>query len=437
MTGAIGDGDIAAAALWANSVHPMGNMIDPTTNTLAWCNPTSKYHPVRFNKVQPITEAERKSVRYGFGGGSLPTWYFSASDPTKMKNNWVMGLPRGGNEVYRITDFEHESDSSIGYNEAMGAPFCVEPIQTPQLNSNYGFILWKDAYAANKLLKSWNATEGISLTEILDAGHYDEYHFCVLLYDEDNPSLGTPCLLILKWTPADLTSSGLTVVINFNNADASRPAVPFLTEQSHSGHKVAFVVGLTPSQPAVGHDYDVVTDVSITRDVYSLGIVDGCDRFSVEFDNSQTILGLEGQPLNTQEHPLRLVNPYYPPSPLDYMVRYQITDAVWAQFITPQNWQPHWIDISVVFDPGTNAMVIGDASGPGTAGATHTITTSIHLQSAGVTTAQQLVAQSAIGVYFWAWASAPLYARALTVRLVASTSFEMKVLGEITISATS
>lgn len=440
MTGAIGDGDIAAAALWANSVHPMGNMIDPTTNTLSWCNPTSKYHPVRFNKIPPITEAERRSVRYGFGGGSLPTWYFSPSDPTKVKNNWVMGLPRGGNEVYRITDFEHETDSSIGYNDAMGAPFCVEAVGAPDLNSGYGFILWRNSYAANKLQKSWNATEGITLDEILSGGtDYRDYHFCVLLYDETNPSLGTPCLLIFKWTPRDFGQSDILVFqISHNGADASRPAVPFLTEQSHSGHKVAFVVGLTPSQPAVGHDYDVITDNTISRDVYSLGIVDGCDRISVEFGNSQSILGLEGQPLNTQEHPLRLVNPYTPPYPLDYMVRYQITDAVWAQFITPQNWHyTGWMDISVVFDPGVNAMVIGDASGPGTAGATHTITTSIRLQSAGVTTAQQLVAQSAIGVYFWAWASAPLYARALTVRLVASNGSETKVLGEITITATS
>lgn len=434
MTGAIGDGDIAAAALWANSVHPMGNMIDPTTNTLAWCNPVSKYHPVRFNKVQPITEAERKSVRYGFGGGSLPTWYFSASDPTKMKNNWVMGLPRGGNEVYRITDFEHESDPSIGYNEAMGAPFCVEAVGAPDLNQNYGFVLWRNSYAANKLQKSWNATEGITLDEILYAGNYGSYHFCVLLYDETDPSLGTPCLLVFNKTPNDFGQSDVLVFqINYAYSEAGRPPVPFLTEQAHTGHRVAFVVGLTTAQPATGHEYDVITGASLTQNVFSLGIVDGCDRFSVEFGNSRTILGLEGQPLNTQAHPLRLVNP----TTIGSNVRYQITDAVWAQFVTPQNWlHTDWINISVVFDCGTTGMIIGDASAPGSTGI-HTITTSVQLLTASATELRELIAASAIGVYFWTWTSVPLYSRIVTIRLVASAGTESKTLGEISITATS
>ncbi len=436
MTGAIGDGDIAAAAMWANSVHPMGNMIDPTTNTLSWCNPVSKYHPVRFNKIPPITEAERRSVRYGFGGGSLPTWYFNSANPSAMKNNWVMGLPRGGNEVYRITDFEHESDSSIGYNDAMGAPFCVEAAGAPQLDSGYGFILWKDSYAANKLLKSWNATEGISLDEILSAGtDFRDYHFCAVLYDEDAPSLGTPCLLIFNKTPRDFgTAAALVLQISHNGADASMPAVPFLTEWSHVGHNVAIVVGLTYAEPATGHAYDVITDASLSRTLYSLGIVDGCDRISVNFGNTQTIMGLEGQPLNTQAHPLRLVNP----TTIGSNIRYQINDAVWAQLITPQDWQyTSYVYFSVVFDCGFTGMIIGDAQGPGSTGI-HTINTSAGPLPANATSILQLIAQAAIDVYFWTWPGVPLYSRIVTVRLVAQSSYgETKTLGEISITATS
>ena len=435
MTGAIGDGDIAAATRWANSAHPMGNMVDPTTNTLSWCNPVSKYHPVRFDKIPPITEAERKSVRYGFGGGALPTWQFSTSDPSRMKNNWVMRLPRGNAEVYRITDFEHETDPSIGYNDAMGAPFCVEPVGAPQLNSDYGFIIWRNSYAANKLQKSWNATEGITLDEILSGGtDYRGYHFCVLLYDETSPSAGTPCLLIFNKTPLDFGQSDVLVFqIAHSTSDSSRPAVTFLNEYIHNGHSVAFVVGLTPAQPASGHEYDVITDASISRDVYSLGIVDGCDRFSVKFGNSQSILGLEGQPLNNSTHPIRLVNP----QTIGSNIRYQITDAVWGQFVTPQDWlHTGDININVVFDCGTTGMIIGDASSPGSAGV-HTITTYITGLQANTTTLRELVRQSAIGVYFWTWPAVPLYSRIVTIRLVASASGETNVLGEISITATS
>lgn len=120
-------------------------------------NKWARYKPVRYNSVGVLTEAQRRSVRYGL---VIATQDNNQQTLAKLARDtafgnvayWRYDTPRGGgyNEPYRLHDFaKNPSDSQqtiniSGYNSHAQAPF------TTDMANAYAYYRSNDRYVVNK-----------------------------------------------------------------------------------------------------------------------------------------------------------------------------------------------------------------------------------------------------------------------------------------------
>lgn len=93
-------------------------------------NKFAKWKPVRYNKVNELTEAERRSVSFGIAFGYIAS---ATSEAVNLLANlqtavptppsWGYAAPRPGTDWCRLTDFlNSNNDASPGYNHYAKAP---------------------------------------------------------------------------------------------------------------------------------------------------------------------------------------------------------------------------------------------------------------------------------------------------------------------------
>lgn len=241
--------------------------------------PMAKYKPVRHSKLGILTNAERSSTRYGFGGGLLPTLDLSQNSP---QNDWVYYPPRGAanNEWFRIRDFE-------GYVQDACSPLAITVGQLVY-DGESQILLFGDGMsnAVREDGMTWVNDQSLSIAELLQGnqsanGYYISFilidttdHAKVLLVTNKTMSNFVETEYshyIFKVFPETTTESGITY-----------PSVPLLS-QSRSGHAFEIIVCLMAgNNPQSGYGYAVYTPDNTPGFLgllpYSIGFVAGCDR---------------------------------------------------------------------------------------------------------------------------------------------------------------
>lgn len=120
MYGAVSNADISYPTSQPGPPYAMGSMVYLGSGYL---NVAAKYKPVEYPSPGVLTEAQRRSVRYGFGqaGVALPALPLS-NNAQNPKNNWQYIPP---STWWRNLDFVKEVGSSIGYNGRAIMPLKV------------------------------------------------------------------------------------------------------------------------------------------------------------------------------------------------------------------------------------------------------------------------------------------------------------------------
>lgn len=427
---AVGWGDISHATGSGGPPYPMGNMVDFNNPTII--NPLAKYKPVRHSSWGILSEADRRSTRYGFGA-SVPTWYApspGSSGAACPKANWSYLRPRGiaYNEPYRGLDFLKEPGSTIGYNSHMASPIFLAQQGTPEVGENYGFaILFNGSAGSAQTGVYWDADEGLSIRDLLEsASDLYRHLLTVLLYDNDDKTWN---LVTFNTTLESASQSASFIAMLYASAGYEsgvyHPAVPFLNESSHTGHSVTVVLGLRAGTP--GSDaYSVITSNSTCPDVYSLGFADGCDRFTVEFGNAISIMGLTGGIVNDAQNPIVLTK--YKETTYggyDYVV-YQINSAIHGSFSTPSNWgrteqRPDHRTVGFDITMSNMAGVLGTASEPSsTGGASFYASANFDAGISGYRV--QLIAPYGVTQYLWMLKNVPVNSRYVKFDITATAA---------------
>lgn len=441
---AVGWGDISHASGYGGPPYIMGNMVDPTQNPYAIINPMARYKPIRFNTWGILTDQNRADARHGFSTSNIPYWTPTASGCPK--NNWVYLRPRGAsyNEPYRALDFLSAPGSTVGYNARIAAPIAAVSGGSPQVGQDYGFWIPFNGNASNEQAgKVWNQYEGLSLQDLLEsASDFYNYHITVLLYDNNN---NTWNIVTYKTTLAQAiqsNSSGFVPML-YNTAGTEsgvyHPAVPFLAESSHNDHDITFVIGLRPEGPSS----DLYSISTQSLDIYSLGFVDGCDRFTVKFGSAISIMGLDGSIVNNSTHPIALSNPTEITVGQTVWVRYAISNSIWGSFSTPGSWgrtnppnPDHTTNyFTITITNGTG--LIGTSSAPGDSGQKQYSANSQVFAASASNDNRELL--SSVGDYFWMPKAVAVASRYVKIDLLAYAidTGESKQLNGATIYATS
>ena len=441
---AVGWGDISHAT--GDTSLTMGNMV---TNSNSY-NLMAKYKPVRHSNRGWLSYAELKATRFGFYdpvhsiGSSLPLNY-----PSSPNNNWEYLKPRGigYNECMRSTDFLSAAGSSVGYNANMGCPFSLECNGTPS-PSGFAVLIWPDAYGANRNGKGWNANEGISLVEFLSGGptRFDEYYIAFLFLDNASPATN----YVYVKTKVRVDSISTVEVFPFYGSDypsgsTTYPGIPFLNQDHTSG--ITIIAGLLPN-PAASATY--AYDVTTSQDgIYSLGIQAGVDRLNENYDDSYSILGLTGGPVNTSTYPIYLSNPTtITTSGGMTWVRYNVTvgsqDGIYGLFSTPSDWgrtvsghQTVYFNVRL----NNNTGVFGTSTEPGSVGYVDFQQSGSGIYPASANNqATKLVGSSSLSsVYAWMPQTVPVASRSISVSATAykiDDTYEDKAMTPVQINAT-
>ena len=188
-----GDIGVLAGSGIGDSVTDDEGGADWTVANRVDINPMSKYKPVRFNKIRPLSESEFSSIRYGLRpkgtGGAYATFSSNLINPNVA---WIYDKPRGSayNEPYRINDFYH-------YFHRASPPFLFEV--SGQLGSSVGVTFYRDALAADiynqgqDAAGSWSPDYNISMDDLFNGYQTpsNSSYLCVCVHDvTDNTYLG-------------------------------------------------------------------------------------------------------------------------------------------------------------------------------------------------------------------------------------------------------
>lgn len=305
-------------------------------------NPMSKYKPVRFNKIRPLSESEFSSIRYGLRpkgtGGAYATFSSSLINPNVA---WIYDKPRGGayNEPYRITDFYH-------YFHRASPPFLFEV--SGQLGSSVGVTFYRDALAADiynqgqDAAGSWSPDYNISMADLFNGYQTpsNSSYLCVCVHDvTDNTYLG---VVVFNKTVGSIESSATPLIMFAEQtiqSGVTYPAVPFINDLTKSGHTFRFIAGLRNSYSGGTAPYEVYNGGS-GIDIYPLAFKQGIDRKDVVLYSNITIQGLQCWFDNPAQNisATYLGTATYAGRTMD---KYLVTGNLYGIFITPNNWNTY------------------------------------------------------------------------------------------------
>ena len=258
-------------------------------------NPMSKYKPVRFNKIEPVTNAEFRSIRYGLRpkgtGGGYATFSSSLINPDVA---WIYDKPRGisYNEPYRINDFYH-------YFHRATPPFAFEV--SGELGNSIGITYYIDNLAASiynsgaDAAGSWHPEYNITLADLFNGYQTpsNSSYLCVCVHDvTENVYKGT---VVFNKQVGDLHNTAVSLIMFAEQTTLSGvtyPAVQFLQDQTKSGHTFRFIVGLRNAYSGGTAPYEVFNGGS-GIDVYPLAFKEGIDRKDIQLYSYHTIHDLQ------------------------------------------------------------------------------------------------------------------------------------------------
>ena len=258
-------------------------------------NSMSKYKPVRFNKIKPLTNAEFRSIRYGLRpkgtGGGYATFSSSLINPDVA---WIYDKPRGlsYNEPYRINDFYH-------YFHRATPPFAFEV--SGELGNSIGITYYIDNLAASiynsgaDAAGSWHPEYNITLADLFNGYQTpsNSSYLCVCVHDvTENVYKGT---VVFKKQVGDLHNTAVSLIMFAEQTTLSGvtyPAVQFLQDQTKSGHTFRFIVGLRNAYSGGTAPYEVFNGGS-GIDVYPMAFKEGIDRKDIKLYSYHTIHDLQ------------------------------------------------------------------------------------------------------------------------------------------------
>lgn len=241
-------------------------------------NPMAKHKPVRYNTVAALTDSQFKSTNYGLSEGPL----FNASE-TDPNNTWVYNKPRGGNEPYRITDFNK-------YDRLACPPFAFEV--SGELDNSVGLTFYIDSMS-KEVYKGmrWSEDTCIKFSELLAVqGRY----LCVAIHDLDKTG---SCVVIFNKEVSTIGQYGYTVTLYAETTTISGvtyPGVDLLSERDRNGHRFRFIVGMRNNNDgqSVIQPYKVLGTNQVSG-LTSLALTEGIDRKDVMLTLLDTISDLK------------------------------------------------------------------------------------------------------------------------------------------------
>lgn len=280
-------GIVSAPVGIADVQHALGSARSDlaTLCSSQYINPMAKYKPVRYNKIDALTDAERLSTRYGMGA-TVPSYAANNANPSNIV--WTYEKVRVNTDWSRLTDFN-------GYFHRACVPFAFEV--SGALQDGVGFQLYVNSSAGNYYQEHegssnrWDESLNLSLAELLagatNAAANGYIGFIIFdLTEGDNVVVVTNKKLI------ELPSTVYTIVLYGEQRQAggmTYPAVSMLNEPMRAGHTFRFVCAIFNSG-ATGQDAYAIKPNNM--DVYSLAIREGVDRRDLQLYSNYTIMGL-------------------------------------------------------------------------------------------------------------------------------------------------
>lgn len=282
-------------------------------------NPMAKYKAVALAGVyENITDAQRKSVRYGLG--EPPVFYPGSMDTAeRYPQAWSYVRPTLGTHPFRPMDFN-------GYDVNAAPPIVLDDQMTIAIQEAFALFLWKDGGVNNsnaiaKTTRRWYQDRSLSVQEIAQS-KMDIYGGCYIgfaFWDMDGYSsdvnvvvtnkkfgdIGTTAVFIF-WPQGDGTQTGDHV-----ESGLHYPQIPLLNQPYRMGHRFRVAVCLIngfPDDPilyayklresetmpcySLGFDKDLRTDMYDTVPIYA-GDLSGLRARFIDSDLEFTDLGTE------------------------------------------------------------------------------------------------------------------------------------------------
>ena len=266
-------------------------------------NPMAKYKPVRYNKLQALTDTDFFNAHYGFGDQRVT---FNANDKTKDVT-WTYYKPRGGsyNEPYRDTDFNN-------YDKKAAPPFGFDvsgelgyPSATGEESGGVGIYFYINNTAPTQAQSGlhWREDTCLSINDLLGPYTLQNAHLGFAIHDLDKGDCAT---IVTKILPIKLTSSVEYIVLNKYGQDL----ISILDDRTRDGHRYMFVAFVVQNGPSGNKDYEAIPN---SMDVYSMAFAKGIDRQTVELHYLDSIGRLTA----------RLTN---------------VTNVVWTRGTETENW---------------------------------------------------------------------------------------------------
>ena len=283
MYGAVSNADISYPTSQPGPPYAMGSMVYTGSGYL---NVAAKYKPVEYPSPGVLTDAQRRSVRYGFGSAStgLPALPLG-NNAQNPKNNWQYIPP---STYWRNLDFVKEVGSSIGYNGRAIMPLKVNIGQL--VTSAESIVVVMCNAAVNSVPgispRAWSANDCVSLDDLLVN---DYNYFLQFLFVDTTNGVRNLVVCNKQLSSAITASAGGFVYQSFYYLGTT----PYYTEVSgikypdvpvlaNTGHTIRVIVGIGggPSLPDSSYAYQVITDPATINSwvMYSLGLEDNCDR---------------------------------------------------------------------------------------------------------------------------------------------------------------
>ena len=305
-------------------------------------NPMSKYKPVRFNKIEPLTNAEFRSIRYGLRpkgtGGGYATFSSSLINPDVA---WIYDKPRGlsYNEPYRINDFYH-------YFHRATPPFAFEV--SGNLGSSIGITYYIDNLAAAiynsgaDAAGSWHPEYNITLADLFNGYQTpsNNSYLCVCVHDvTENVYKGT---VVFNKKVGDLHNTAVSLIMFAKQTtlqDTTYPAIPFFDDLTKSGHTFRFIVGLRNSYTGGYMEPYEVFNGGSGIDVYPLAFKEGIDRNDIELYSYLTIHDLKSWFADPSGNlTAKYLGQSAMPGGSRLFDKYIITGDLYGRFVTPKDY---------------------------------------------------------------------------------------------------
>lgn len=247
-------------------------------------NPMAKYKPVRYDKIQQMTDTDFFNAHYGFGDQRVT---FNANDKT-TNVTWTYYKPRGKktssspsdqktDEPYRLTDYEN-------YDVRAAAPFAFEvsgqlgyPSATGEESGGVGIYFYINNTAPTQSGSGlhWREDKCLSINDMLGPYTLQNAHLGFAIHDLDK---GDCAVVITNILPIKLTSSVEYVELNEYGQDL----ISILDDRTREGHRYMFVAFVTQNGPSGNKKYEVLSESLKSMDVYSMAFAEGIDRQTVK-----------------------------------------------------------------------------------------------------------------------------------------------------------